>query len=483
MRIFSSLKLLKPELGGKEMSSVLVGSCDNKTVSTLAAAFNSIKRFDHLTTWDGLVSAVRLHRHDFAFVDLRLAGSESRLRIQKLVSLAPSLQIIVMAEQSQFRQVLLAIKDGARDYVTFPVAVEEVKLVTANADETVKLESELSFLRDESWQSDGQEEVRSDSPAMQAIYRKVHSVAPTKSTVLLSGGTGTGKGVLARAIHMNSSRRDKQFIAVHCGAIPDTLLESDLFGHERGAFSGATQRKLGKFEIAEGGTLFLDEIGTISHTAQIKLLQILQERFFYRLGGEQRIKNDTRIIAATNVDLKQLCDQGLFRSDLYYRLNVFPLELPLLKERKEDIPYLANSFISQFSKFYVKEINGIHATVLDAFSRYEWPGNIRELENLIERAFVLETSDVLTPDSFPQELFENQSEAPQISIDLDRPLAELRADWAREGEAVYLSQLLTLTKGRIAPAAARAGITTRQLHKLMTRHGLQKENYKIPKQK
>jgi DNA-binding NtrC family response regulator len=460
------------------MSTILVGSCDKNTVSTIAAAFDSLKQFDHLIRWDAIVDAVALHRYDFVFVDLRLAGDNFRTRIKKLLSLAPALQLVVMAEQGQFRQVLLSIKDGARDYVTFPVAVDEVKLVTANVDETVKLESELNFLRDESWPSEGQEEVRSDSPAMQAIYRKVQAVAPTKSTVLLTGETGTGKGVLARAIHMNSSRRDKRFIAVHCGAIPETLLESDLFGHERGAFSGATQRKLGKFEIAEGGTIFLDEIGTISHTAQIKLLQILQEKSFYRLGGEQRIENDTRIIAATNVDLKQLCNQGLFRSDLYYRLNVFPLELPSLRERKEDIPYLANSFISQYSKSYSKEINGIHARALDAFRRYEWPGNIRELENLIERAFVLETSDVLTPDSFPQELFDNLADTPPVIIDLNRPLAEVRADWAREGEAIYLRQLLTLTKGRIAPTAAKAGITTRQLHKLMTRHGLRKEDYK-----
>jgi len=463
------------------MSTILVGSCDKDAVSTVAAAFDSIKKFDHLTNWDALVEAVVLHRYDYVFVDLRVVGEEFRPRIKKLLSLAPALQVVVMAEQDQFRQVLLAIKDGARDYVTFPVAVDEVKLVTSSVDETVKLESELNFLRDESWQSETQEEVRSDSPAMQAVFRKVQSVAPTKSTVLLTGETGTGKGVLARAIHMNSSRRDKQFIAVHCGAIPDTLLESDLFGHERGAFSGAAQRKLGKFEVAEGGTIFLDEVGTISYSAQIKLLQILQDRSFYRLGGEQLIENDTRIIAATNVDLKQLCEQGLFRTDLYYRLNVFPLELPALRERKEDISYLANFFIGQFSKTYVKEINGIHATVLDAFNRYDWPGNIRELENLIERAFVLENTDVLTPDSFPQELFEDLPDVPQVSIDLDRSLSEVRSDWAREGEAIYLTQLLTLTQGRIAPAATRAGITTRQLHKLMTRHGLRKEDYKPPR--
>lgn len=460
------------------MSTILAVSKDKDGVATLAAAFDPLERFDHLTNWDSIVEAVVLHRYDFVFLDLRLIGEDFRKRIKELLDIAPALQIIVMATQGQFRQILLAIKDGARDYVTFPVAVDEIKLAIESVDETAKLESELNFLRDESWQTETMEEVRSDSPAMQAVFRKVQAVAPTRSTVMLSGETGTGKGVLARLIHLHSSRRDNQFIAVHCGAIPDTLLESDLFGHERGAFSGASKRKLGKFEIAEGGTIFLDEIGTISHSAQIKLLEILQERTFYRLGGERQIESNTRIIAATNVDLKELCTQGLFRSDLYYRLNVFPLKLPPLRERKEDIPHLTNLFISQLSRTYVKEINGIHATVLDAFYNYDWPGNIRELENLIERAFVLEASDVLTPDSFPQELFDSPIATVQSAVDLDRPLAEVRSTWAREGEAIYLKQLLALTQGRIGPSADHAGITTRQLHKLMKRHGLHKEDFK-----
>lgn len=460
------------------MSTVLVGSNDTKGVATLVAALEPLERFDHLMQWDAVVEAVALHRYDFVFLDLRLAGTEFRKRIKGLLVISPALQIIVMATQDQFRQVLLAIKDGARDYITFPVAVEEVKLATENVDETVKLESELNFLRDESWKTEATEEVHSESPAMQAVFRKLQSVAPTLSTVMLTGETGTGKGVLARLIHLRSNRRDNPFIAVHCGAIPETLLESDLFGHERGAFSGANKRKLGKFEIAEGGTIFLDEIGTISHSAQIKLLQVLQEKAFYRVGGEQPLSSDTRVIAATNVDLKNLCEQGLFRSDLYYRLNVFPLELPPLRERKEDIPHLANMFISQFSQTHIKGINGIHSSVLEAFSRYDWPGNIRELENLIERALVLEASDVLTPDSFPQELFDSQVATAESVVDLGRPLADVRSKWAREGEGLYLKQVLSLTHGRIAPAAKRAGITTRQLNKLMTRHGLRKEDYK-----
>lgn len=461
------------------MSTILVGTTDKNAAAAIVAAFETLKQFDHLADWNRIVESVVLNRYDFVFIDLALAGESYRERIKELLKLAPALQIVVMAPQSQFRKVLLAIKAGARDYITFPVAVEEIKLATASVDETVKLESELNFLRDESLQSDGAEEIHSNVSAMQALYRKVQSVAPTRSTVLITGETGTGKGVLARQIHLNSNRKDKQFIAVHCSAIPDTLLESDLFGHERGAFSGASQRKLGKFEIAEGGTIFLDEIGTISHSAQVKLLQILQERSFYRLGGEQAIENDTRIIAATNVDLLQLCNQGLFRTDLYYRLNVFPLELPPLRERRKDISLLADAFVKQFSRSYIKEINGIHSSVLEAFDRYDWPGNIRELENLIERAFVLETSDVLTPDSFPQELFEDAPSQIQNSVDLSQSLSEVRSAWAWEGEKSYLKHVLTLTKGRIAPAAVHAGITTRQLHKLMKRHDLHKESFKV----
>ena len=213
------------------MSTVLVGSNDTKGVATLVAALDPLERFDHLMQWDAVVEAVTLHRYDFVFLDLRLAGTEFRKRIKGLLVISPALQIIVMATQDQFRQVLLAIKDGARDYITFPVAVEEVKLATENVDETVKLESELNFLRDESWKTEATDEVRSESPAMQAVFRKVQSVAPTLSTVMLTGETGTGKGVLARLIHLHSNRRDNPFIAVHCGAIPETLLESDLFGH------------------------------------------------------------------------------------------------------------------------------------------------------------------------------------------------------------------------------------------------------------
>jgi len=267
------------------------------------------------------------------------------------------------------------------------------------------MESELDYLRDRFWQEDSLEIVRTRSPLMKRLFDKVRSVAPTKSTVLLNGETGTGKGVLARLIHQHSNRKDGPFISVHCGAIPDTLLESELFGHERGAFTGAVRRKLGKFEIAQGGTIFLDEIGTITPSAQIKLLEILQDGTFHRVGGEERIEANMRVIAATNADLRKMCEAGQFRKDLYYRLNVFPLEIPPLKERMEDIGYIVEVILKKLNKFDLKEIHDIHPHVIDAFGNYPWPGNIRELENLMERAYILEESPILMPDSFPDELF------------------------------------------------------------------------------
>jgi transcriptional regulator with GAF, ATPase, and Fis domain len=314
---------------------------------------------------------------------------------------------------------------------------------------------------------------------MQAVFEKIRSVAPTKSTVLLMGETGTGKGVMARLIHHHSNRQDSQFISVHCGAIPDTLLESELFGHEKGAFTGAVRRKLGKFEIAHGGTIFLDEIGTLTPSAQIKLLQVLQDGTFQRVGGESTIQVNVRVIAATNIDLKKMCDEGLFRKDLYYRLNVFPIEIPPLRERTEDIPHLARCFLTELNRYEPKEILDVHPRVMSAFSSYSWPGNIRELENLIERAYIMETSCELTSGSFPGEIFESETGgAPAAPEKALLTLADFRRREVELIERRYLWDLLEGHKGRIKQSAQAAGITTRQLNKLMTKYGIRKEKFK-----
>lgn len=340
------------------------------------------------------------------------------------------------------------------------------------------MESELVYLRDKFWQVDSWELVQTKTTVMKNVFAKIRSVSPTKSTVLLAGETGTGKNMLAKLIHRHSNRKEAQFISLHCGAIPDTLLESELFGHEKGAFTGAVRRKLGKFEIARGGTIFLDEIGTITPSAQIKLLQILQDGTFQRVGGEETLEANVRVIAASNTDLKQMCDEGKFRKDLYYRLNVFPIEIPPLRERKEDIPFLCDVILKKLSAFYPKNITALHPHVLTAFENYDWPGNIRELENLIERAYILETSSVLTPQSFPKELFESESGITYLASDASLTLAQVRQLGIEEIERNYLKQVLMRSNGKINETAREAGITTRQLNKLMNKYGLKKEEFK-----
>ncbi|UCF94160.1 MAG: sigma-54-dependent Fis family transcriptional regulator, partial [Desulfobacterales bacterium] len=321
--------------------------------------------------------------------------------------------------------------------------------------------------------------IQTKSALMQKVFEKIRSVSPTKSTVLLIGETGTGKSMMAKLIHQHSNRREAQFISVHCGAIPDTLLESELFGHEKGAFTGAIRRKMGKFEIAKGGTIFLDEIGTITPSAQIKLLQILQDGTFQRVGGESTLDANARVITATNTDLKKMCETGQFRKDLYYRLNVFPIEIPPLRERIEDIPSLCDSFLHRLNKFNSKQIDGIHPGVIEAFRRYSWPGNIRELENLVERAYILETSSILMPESFPNELFQSGSLVGCLPANSSMTLAEARQHGIEDIERNYLKEVLARNKGKINESAQEAGITTRQLNKLMNKYGIRKEEFKL----
>lgn len=420
---------------------------------------------------------------DYLFVDIGMLEQEFNSLEEGLQCLGTRFavsEIIVMAPADQIRRVVDALKKGATDYLTYPLTPEEIGLVLNRTRDSLILQSELDYLRDHFWQEDVQDLVGTASPSMREVFSKVRHVAGTRTTVLLTGETGTGKSLLARIIHNHSSRRDRQFISVHCGAIPDTLTESELFGHEKGAFTGAVRRKPGKFELAQGGTLFLDEIGTISQSVQIKLLDVVQERVFQRVGGDRDIKADVRIIAATNEDLQELSARGMFRKDLYFRLNVFPIHVPPLRERREDILRLAELFIKRCNIQLVKEIRGLHPKVLGGFMHYDWPGNVRELENLIERACILEDGDVLGPERFPAECFEGTPGAVSAEVDLTLPIADARRHVVDRFERVYLDRLLAECAGGMKTAADRAGVTTRQLRKLMVRHGVDRKKYIHP---
>jgi DNA-binding NtrC family response regulator len=428
--------------------------------------------------------------YEFLFIDILLLDEPRpqepepptyKKIFQDYWKLLPSIQIIVLCSQETIRSAVGAVKAGAGNYLLCPIDKKEVKYIIESTIETLRAKYEFDYFRDQFWDRDSIRIVSTNNESMRRVFERVKSVAPTDTTVLITGDTGTGKGVIAKLIHAHSPRKHKQFISVHCGAIPESLIESELFGHEKGAFTGAMKRKLGKFEIAQNGTLFLDEIGTMPISAQVRLLQVLQDRSFQRVGGEDNIKADVRIIAASNMNLHQMIERGEFRNDLFYRLNVFPIELPLLRDRLEDIPLLAEEFLHRLNRIHPRQILSIHPEVLEAFRRYSWPGNIRELENLVERAYLLETSSILSPESFPGELFTAAKPFAEIALNTSLTLSEVRNRSYQDIERNYLKEQLAQHNGRINATAHAAGITSRQLHKLLAKHGIRKEDFKTKK--
>ena len=465
------------------MRFFLVVAKEADVVETIRGCFAVDCKVNRAADRDDALEMLGTRRYDLIFLDLEilqgsLADKDYKTALEQFHNLQPSVEIVVMAPQAMVREAVKAVKGGASDYITYPIDPEEVSHVTETINEAIILQSELDYLRDRFWRSDYLDLVKTKSPAMQEVFAKIRSVAPTKSTVLLIGETGTGKGLIARLLHQHSNRRDAQFISVHCGAITDTLVESELFGHEKGAFTGAIRKKLGKFEIAKGGTIFLDEIGTITPSAQIKLLEVLQDGTFQRVGGEDTIQANARVIAATNMDLEMMCHDGQFRKDLYYRLNVFPVEIPPLRERKEDIPHITQVILQRLEKFNKKRIRSINSSVVEGLMKYTWPGNVRELENLLERAYILENSAVLTVESFPAELLASQEVSAGVEVDSSLPLAKIRNRGVEDIERRYLRELLASNRGRIKESAEVAGISTRQLHKLLNKYQIRKEEFK-----
>lgn len=390
----------------------------------------------------------------------------------------PSANVVILVNSTEIRYAIEAINAGAIDYLAYPFMDSEVTLVLSRLDHELARKNELSYLQDDFWNEKSMQLVKTNSPAMREVFSMVRQMSTTKTTVLLTGETGIGKSVLAKLIHSHSTRKNKPFVSLHCGAIPDSLIESELFGHTRGAFTGALKDTIGKFGAAEGGTLFLDEIGTITPSMQIKLLHVLQERTIQRVGSDKEHLVDVRIIAATNEDLWGQCELGNFRKDLFYRLNVFPICIPSLRERKEDLASFAKTFIQNCNLMLGKDIVGLHPKVLAAFKRYSWPGNVRELENIIERACILETDKFIRLENIPNELSALSSGTLDAQADISIPLSEARQRVVNSFEYLYLTELLQASKGKINQAAEQAGITTRQIHKLMLKHSLNKNDFK-----
>jgi len=468
------------------MKAILVATDKQKIADAIQGCLHKEFTVDISRNRNDGLQKFKHKRYEFTFLDVEFLWNDTSLNgpvkykeaLQPYWKAFPSAHIIVLSSKEQLREAVSAIRAGASDYLTYPIDPIEVRFVMESVSQYQKIESELLYLRENIFRSGVTEGASTNSRIMREILDKSCSVAQTRTTVLLTGETGTGKGVLARLIHSYSNRADKPFIAVHCGAIPDTLVESELFGHEKGAFTGAVQRKLGKFQIADTGTIFLDEISTVSPAVQIKLLQVLQDKTFSRVGGDTSIQVDVRIIAATNADLKQLCNEGDFRKDLYYRLNVFPIEIPPLRERPEDIPILVDIFVERLNRNYNKKIKGVESEVIEALQKYSWPGNIRELENIIERAYIVEKNSLLTPAGFPSELFTFECLNLQNTAAPAPTLAEIRSRAVEQAEIRYLREILSLNKGRIDHSASMAGVSARQLHNLMAKYGIRKQEFK-----
>jgi len=464
------------------MDKILFISNNTKEVNDITSLIDSSLSIDNCKSIEIGLSILKNERFDLILLDISMITNPSDTAYKACLSsfwrINSLVKIVIIAYPKQIREAVKVVKAGAWDYLNFPLNFAEIKLLIENLKKNIKIQSELDYLRDQFWKSDCLESIHTKNPEMKKVYNKIRSVAPTKSTVLLTGETGTGKGVLAKLIHKHSNRYENQFISIHCGAIPDNLIESEFFGHEKGAFTGAVKKRIGKFEIANGGTIFLDEIGTITPAAQIKLLQVLQDEVIYPVGSEKEITTNVRVIAATNDNLNELCDKGIFRKDLYYRLNVFPIEVPPLRKRTEDLQYLIEFFLKRLNQYHQKHINNVLPQIIEALMRYSWPGNIRELENLIERAYILETSNMLSPESFPNELFEEQSNVAYLHVDTSSPLAIVRKKAVEDVERNYIKEILSKNNGIIKTSALETGISTRQFTKLMRRYGICKEDFK-----
>jgi DNA-binding NtrC family response regulator len=404
----------------------------------------------------------RVHRGewDLALLDIKMPGMDGMDLMDRLHEIDPQLILIMMTGYASVDTSIRALKRGAYDYVTKPVDPDELLHLTLNALEHCRAKREVVRLRENLREAFPNRELIGKSRPMERVYELVQMVAPTDSTVLITGESGTGKEVVARAIHAASPRCNMPMVTIHCGALTETLLESELFGHERGAFTGAQQRKKGKFEVGEGGTVFLDEISDISLKMQTDLLRVLQEKEIVRVGSNQPIHVDFRCIAATNRDLQELVKAGSFRPDLFYRLNVVSLALPPLRDRREDIPLLLNHFVQHFATSMSKPAPAVASAAMDLLLNYDWPGNVRELENAVERAMVIGQGPELQPSDFP---FQLHPAAPQGGRSLE------------EVERAHIERVLQETAWNLSRSARILGIDRTTLYNKLKRYGLKRQ--------
>jgi len=414
--------------------------------------------------------------------DLRMPGMDGLELLERIRREHPEVSVVMMTAHGSLETAVRAMKLGASDYVTKPFRAEEFCLVIEKVLKERRLLDEIAQLRRELARQYRFQSMISQDPKMREVFATIARVAASDATVLITGETGTGKELAARAIHYNSPRRDARFMAINCGAFPETLLESELFGHEQGAFTGAIATKPGIFEVTDGGTLFLDEIGNIGPAMQVKLLRVLETMEFKRVGGTETRRADVRIVAATHVDLAEAVERGTFRQDLYYRINVVPIHLPPLRERLGDIPLLVEHFIRVHGPKINPRVQDISREAIRKLMRYPWPGNIRQLEHVIQRALVLGDGPTLQPDDIPleDEADEAQEAPTQLVFNEQMPLEEIKEQLIEQLERAYLDRVLRIHAGNIRRTAEHAGLSERSIYEKLKKYQLDRRAYKSP---
>ena len=393
---------------------------------------------------------------DLVITDLRMDGISGEEVVRRVTTENPGIPIIVLTGHGSIEDATKAIKSGAYDFLTKPLDLDHLNLIVKNALRGKELANQNKELLARLNKADSPDEMIGKSSELNHVRTMIQKAAPAKASVLITGESGVGKELVAHAIHNQSPRKDKPFISVHCAALSETLLESELFGHEKGAYTGADSMSKGRFELADGGTLFLDEIGEINQATQVKLLRALQEKKFERVGGTETISVDVRVVAATNRNLEEEVKNGKFREDLYYRLNVVRIEMPSLRERKDDIPLLMHSFLREFNIENEKNIKGFDNRAKAAMLKYSWPGNIRELKNCVESAVVMCTGDEIKIDDLPSSVREKSDEK-VITIPIGMPM--------EEAELIIIKENLAFNDGNKSKTADILGIGRKTLHR------------------
>jgi DNA-binding NtrC family response regulator len=446
---------------------ILVADDNELAVRQLQQLLEAELRTSVDTTTNGADALVALTQKNYSLLitDLRMPQMDGIQLIEEIQRLQLPVTVIVTTGHGSLDEAVRAMRLGAYDFITKPIEFEHLRLVARRALRERTLQDEIATLRERVHQRDSFHSIVSRNPRMREIFELVGTLAHTKTTVLIEGETGTGKEVLARAIHQASDRRNGPLVAVNCAALPESLLESELFGHEKGSFTSAIRQRRGRFELADGGTLFLDEVGDIPAAMQAKLLRVLQERRFERVGGAESIEVDVRVIGATNRSLLQMVREGTFREDLYYRLNVVKITLPPLRERKEDIALLAAHFARKYCGAGEDAALQIAPEAMEALLAYRWPGNIRELENAIERACIVARNRVIHRENLPSEVTAPQRQNLPANLDWDRPLPELLEEMSRNVEREYIRKALEKTEGHLERCAEICGMSPRSLAK------------------